>query len=94
MLIIIHMQSKQKSYILRTLWFFFSNIDFQRAKGGLMFSENDHNFTYAPSEMYLMTKCGKSGIKIVYNYRKKKSIITMSRQNVASESTPSGPLTS
>ena len=59
-----------------------------------MFSENDHNFTYVPSEMYLMTKCGKSGIKIVYNYENKKSIITMGRQNVASESIPSGPLTS
>ena len=59
-----------------------------------MFSENDHNFTYVPSEMYLMKKCGKSGIKIVYNLKNKKYIITMGRQNVASESTPSGPLTS
>ena len=66
----------------------------QRSKGVLMFSENDHNFTYVPSEMYLLTKCGKSGNKIVYNYKNKKSIITMGRQNVASESTPSGPLTS
>ena len=59
-----------------------------------MFSENDHNFTNVPSEMYLLTKCGKNGIKTVYNYKNKKSIITMGGQNVASESTPSGPLTS
>ena len=44
--------------------------------------------------MYLMTICGKSGIKVVYNYKNKKYIITMGRQNVTSESTPSGPLTS
>ena len=44
--------------------------------------------------MYLMTKCGKSGIKAVYHYTDKKSIFTMGRQNVTSESTPSGPLTS
>ena len=72
----------------------FFNIDFQRSKGGLTFSEKYHNFTYVSSEMYLMTKCGKSGIKVVYNYKNKKSIITMGRQNVTSESTPSGSLTS
>ena len=38
--------------------------------------------------MYLMTKCGKNVIKIVYNLKNKKSIITMGRQNVTSESTP------
>ena len=59
-----------------------------------MFSENDHSYNYVSSEMYLMTKCGKSGIKIVYNYKNKKSIITMGRQNVAGESTLSVPLTS
>ena len=86
-------ESTPSGVIFYELCDFFFNIDFQRSKGGLMFSENDHNFTYAPSEMYLMTKCGKSGIKIVYNYKNKKSIITMGRQNQASESTPSGPLT-
>ena len=40
--------------------------------------------------MYLMTNCGKSGIKVVYNYKNKKSDITMGRQNVTSESTQSG----
>ena len=69
MLKIKHMQSKRKSYILRTLQFFF-NIDFQRPKGGLTFSEKYHNFTYVSSEMYLMTKCDKSGNKNVYNYKK------------------------
>ena len=69
MLIIIHMQSKRKSYILRTLWFFL-NIDFQRSKVGLTFSEKYYNFTYVPSEMYLMTIYDKSGIKVAYNYKK------------------------
>ena len=41
-----------------------------------------------------MTKCGKSDVKAVYNYKNKKYINTMGRQNVTSESTPSGPLTS
>ena len=44
--------------------------------------------------MYLMTKCGKSGIKVAYNYKNKKYLVTMGQQNVPSESTPSGPLTS
>ena len=41
-----------------------------------------------------MTKCGRSGIKAVYNYKNKEYVITRGRQNVTSESTPSGPLTS
>ena len=72
----------------------FFNIDFRRSKGRLAFSEKYHNFTYVSSKMYLMTKCGKSGIKVVYNFKNKKSIITMGRKHVTSESTPSGPLTS
>ena len=72
----------------------FFNIDFQRSKGGLTFSGKYHSFTYVSSEMYFMTKSGKSGIKVVYNYKNKKYIITMGRQNVTSESTPSGPLIS
>ena len=37
--------------------------------------------------MYLMTKCGKSGIKAVYNYQNNDCVITRGRQNVTSEST-------
>ena len=44
--------------------------------------------------MYLMTKYGKSGIQVVYNYKNEESVITLCRQNVTSESTPSRPLTS
>ena len=73
MLIIIHIQSKRKVIV----YDFFFNIDFQRFKGGLTFSEKYHSFTYVSSEMYLMTKCGKSGINVVHNYKNKKSIITM-----------------
>ena len=36
----------------------------------------------------------KIGIKAIYNYENKDSVITRDRQNVASTSTPSGPLTS
>ena len=44
--------------------------------------------------MYSMTICDKSGIKAVYNYNNKDPVIRRDRQNVTSESTPSGPLTS
>ena len=54
----------------------------------------DYNFTYILSEIYLMTKCGKSGIKAVYNYKNKNYVITRSPQNVTSETTLSGPLNS
>ena len=72
----------------------FLNIDFQRSKGWLTFSKKYHNFTYVSFEMYLMTKSGKGDVKVVYNYKNKKCIITMGRQNVTSESTSSRPLTS
>ena len=36
---------------------------------GLTFSEKYHNLIYVSSEMHLMTKCGKSGIRVVYNYK-------------------------
>ena len=52
-----------------------------------------HNFTYVSSGMYLRTKCGKSDIKADYNYKNKDYVITMGQQNITSESTPSGPLT-
>ena len=41
-----------------------------------------------------MTKCDKIGIKTVYNYKNDNLVITRGRQNVTSESTPSGLLTS
>ena len=50
----------------------FLNIDFQRSKGGLTFSENYHILTYVSSEMYSMTKRDNSGIKAAYNYKNKK----------------------
>ena len=44
-------------------------------KGGLMFSEKYYIFTYVLSEMYLMTNCGKTSIKVVYNYKNKKILL-------------------
>ena len=42
-----------------------------------------------------MRKCEYvSGIKAAYNYNNKDSVTTRGRQNVTSESTRSGPLTS
>ena len=41
-----------------------------------------------------MIKCGKTGNKAVYNYKNDSFVITRGRQNVTSESTPCGLLTS
>ena len=49
---------------------------------------------YVSSGMFSMTTSDKSGIKAVYNYKNKDSVITWGGQNVPSTSTPSGPLTS
>ena len=37
-----------------------------------------------------MTKCGKSEIKAVYNYKNDNFVVTRGPQNVSSESAPSG----
>ena len=60
------MQSKQKVTFYKPYDFFIENINFQRSKGGFMFFEKYHNFTYVSSGMYLMTKWGKSGIKAIF----------------------------
>ena len=41
-----------------------------------------------------MTKCGKSGIKADYNYKNANFVIIRGRQDITSESPPSGMLTS
>ena len=41
-----------------------------------------------------MIICGKYCNKVVYSYNNKDYVIRRDRQNVTSESTPSGPLTS
>ena len=87
---------QHNSYIVRNLWGFLLEIlaYIQRSKGEFVFSEKYHYFTYGSSGMYSMTTCDKSGIKAVYNYKNKDSVIRRGRQNVTSESTPSGRLTS
>ena len=87
MLIIIHMQSKRKSYIVQNCDFFIGNY-------GFMFSEKYHCFIYVSFGVYSMTRCDQSGDKAVYNYKNKDSVITRCGQNVTSTSTPSGSLTS
>ena len=61
---------------------------------GFIFSEKYHYFICVLSGMYSMTICDKSGIKAVYNYKNKDSVITRGQQNVTSSKTPSGPFTS
>ena len=79
--------------ILLAVFIIFFNIDFQRSKGGSTFSEKNLNFKYVSPGVYSMTKCGKSGYTAVYNYKNDNVVITGGRQNVTSESTPSGLLT-
>ena len=84
MLITIHIQSKRKSYILRNFKYWLSAL-----KGWV------HIFwKISQLVMYLMTLCGKSCNKTVYSYKNKDYVIRRDLQNVTSESTPSGPLTS
>ena len=94
MLIITQMYSKWKRVYTTNCVIYFFNIDFQRSKGGSTFSEKKLNFRYVSSAVYLLTKCGKSGIKAVYNYKNDNFVITRGRQNITSERTPSGLLTS
>ena len=67
---------------------------FSDLRVGSCFLKKYHYFIYVSSGMYSMTICDKSGIKAVYNYKNKYPVIRRDRQNVTSESTPSGPLTS
>ena len=61
--------------------FIFLNIDFRRPKGGSTFSKKTNlNFTYVSSWVYSMTKCGKSGIKTVYNYKNDNFVIIRGRK--------------
>ena len=77
------------------LWLLFFLIStFSALRVGLRFLKTNLNFIYVSSGVYSMTKCGKSGIKAVYNYKNANFVITRGRQNVTSESTPSGLLTS
>ena len=59
---------KTESYILRTVFKFFWNIDFQCPKGGFTFNGKTLNLISVSSWIYPMTKCGQSAIKIVYNH--------------------------
>ena len=43
MLIIMHMYSKRKRYLLRTVLIILLNIDFPRSKGGSKFAEKNKN---------------------------------------------------
>ena len=65
MIIIIHMQSRRKSYI-----FLLEIMTFSDIRVVSCFFENYYYFIYVLSGMYSMTICDKSGIKAVYNYKK------------------------
>ena len=93
MLIIIQMYSKLKR-VHTTLFIYFLILTFSALRVGLRFSGENLNFRYVSSGVYSMIKCGKSGNKAVYNYKNDHFVITRGRQNVPSESIPSGLLTS
>ena len=76
------------------MFIYFFNNDFQRSKSGFTFPWKQLTFRYVSYGTYSMTKCGKTGNKAVYNYNNDSFVITRGRQNVTSESTPSGLLTS
>ena len=88
-----HTEQTQELHSTKFVIVFNGNIDFQRSRGGFIFFEKYHNFTYVPAVMYLLTICGKNCNKTVHSY-KKNYVIRRDRQNVTSESTPSRHLTS
>ena len=95
MLIIIQMYSKWKRVqTTNCAYFVFLILSFSAVRVGLRFPKKNLNFRYVSSGAYSMTQCDKSGIKAVYNYKNDNFVITRGRQNVTSESTPSGLLTS
>ena len=55
---------------------FFWNIYFQCPKGGFKFNEKILKLTFISPWTYPMTKCGQSGIKIVYNHNNDDYVIT------------------
>ena len=65
MLINIHIQNKQKSYILRNLCFLL----FEILTFSALWVGSYHNFTYVSSGMYVMIICGKNCNKTVYSYK-------------------------
>ena len=85
------MYSKLKRVHTTNCVYLFFKLILSAVRVGVRFSEKTLSFRYVSSGVYSMTKCGKSGNKAVYNY---KNVITRGRQNVTSESTPSGLLTS
>ena len=76
MFIIIQMYRKRKVTYYELCSIFFWNIDFQCPKGGFTFNEKDLNLTSVSPWIYPMTKCGQSGIKIVYNHNNDDYVIT------------------
>ena len=80
MLIIIHIYSKRKRYIPRTVLFLIWT--FSALKVGLRFFEKNQNFRYVSSWVYSVTKGGKSGINAGYKYKNDNFVITRVRQNV------------
>ena len=79
---------------METVFIYFLLLTFSALRVGVRLLEKNLNFRYVSSALYLMTKCGKSGNKAVDNYKNNNFVFTRGRQNVTSESTPSGLSTS
>ena len=53
------------------------NIDFQRSKGGLTFSEKYYNFTYVSSEMYLLTNVAREVLQLFITIKIKNILLQL-----------------
>ena len=73
MVIIIHIYSKRKRYILRTV--FFLILTFSALRVGLRFFEKNQNFRYVSSWVDSVTKGGKSGINAGFKYKNDNFVI-------------------
>ena len=80
-----NVQETETLHITNRVKFFF-NIDFQRSKSGFSPYRKNLIFTYASSGIYSKGICGRSGIKIVFNYNNEDYVMTRGRKNVTGES--------
>ena len=88
-----HAEQKKDLHSTKFVIFLFEILTFSALGVGSYFFKY-HNFTYVSSGMYLMIICGNNGNEAVYSYKNKDYVTRRDRQNVTSETIPSGPLTS
>ena len=90
-----HTEQTKKLHSTKFMIFLLEILTFSSLGVGSCFLKNittSHN--YVSSRKYLLTICGKNCNQTVYSHKNKDYVIRRDRQNLTSESTPSGPLTS